>query len=529
MVNLFKYLPNLNYLSTNGKINFAGILLTTGIFNILNGLIFKLPMPLQPMKAIAAEAITQNIDNVYIICSAGLVVGGIVFGIGFLLMIGLTNERLEKIQQSVIPKSLISGIQIGLGLSLCKAGVGYVYSDYMIGVPTFCLMLILMEVNSDKYSESTTKKNPCILEDTKTLTEGNIEEGLDLENSPTSSHYMSNDGENEEIKIHPQSSTDLDSDDNPNTCNVRAATPLLNDQNIVILQKDHLNTSKTKRFCHFPIPVGMIAFFIGIILSVARENNNSLHSSFEKLDHKNEYHDNNSTNTTYANNYSDNAHGAQRPNSTMLHLQLINPSLLWNEGLLNGGLILGLTQLPLTSLNSVVSISDLSEKLYGKKRKVPSVHLAVSVGLTNILFSFLGTMPVCHGAGGLAAQHKFGSRTGWSIIFLGCMKIIVALIFGRNDSLLMVLRNYPHSVLGSMLLFVGTEFCMHSLKGLFQNESKKARDKDVFVLITVVGVQLATNTGWGFLSGFMAHTIMTTISIFSQKCNRQRKTNSQTM
>ena len=109
------------------------------------------------------------------------------------------------------------------------------------------------------------------------------------------------------------------------------------------------------------------------------------------------------------------------------------------------------------------------------------------------------------------------------------MKIIVALIFGRNDSLLMVLRNYPHSVLGSMLLFVGTEFCMHSLKGLFQNESKKARDKDVFVLITVVGVQLATNTGWGFLSGFMAHTIMTTISIFSQKCNRQRKTNSQTM
>ena len=112
---------------TNGKIDFTGILLTTGVFNILNGLIFRLLMPLQPMKAIAAEAITKNIDNVYIICSAGLVVGGIVFGIGFLLMIGLTNERLEKIQQSVIPKSLISGIQVGLGLSLCKAGVGYVY------------------------------------------------------------------------------------------------------------------------------------------------------------------------------------------------------------------------------------------------------------------------------------------------------------------------------------------------------------------------------------------------------------------
>ena len=511
---------------TNGNINFTGILVTTGVFNILNGIIFRLPMPLQPMKAIAAEAITKNIDNVYIICSAGLVVGGIVFVIGFLLMVGLTNDKLEKIQQSLIPKSLICGIQVGLGLGLCKAGVEYVYSDYMIGVPTILVMLILTELDSDRYSESTTKENPCKQEETKNCTERNIEEGLDSQISHFSSHHTSHDGENEEIKIHSQTSTDLDSDDNPNACNMRAATPLLDEQTNMTHLEHHLNTSKVtkqKMFYYFPIPVGLISFFIGIILAVVREDNNSLHSSFEMLDHKNEYLDNDSTSTRDANNYSVNAQGAHGPNSTTLPLQFIDPYLLWNEGLLNGGLILGLTQLPLTSLNSVVSISDLSEKLYGKKRKVPSVYLAVSVGLTNILFSFLGTMPVCHGAGGLAAQHKFGSRTGWSIIFLGCIKIMVALIFRRNDLLLTALRNYPLSVLGSMLLFVGTEFCLHSLKGLFQNESKKARDKDVFVFITVVGVQLATNTGWGFLSGLVAHTIMTTISVCSQKCNKQQK------
>ena len=105
-------------------------------------------MPLQPMKAIAAEAITKNIDNLYIICSAGLIVGGIVLIIGVLLMIGLTNDKLEHIQQRFIPKSLISGIQVGLGLGLCKTGVGFVSADYVVGVPMFCLMLILMEFNS---------------------------------------------------------------------------------------------------------------------------------------------------------------------------------------------------------------------------------------------------------------------------------------------------------------------------------------------------------------------------------------------
>ena len=62
---------------TKGEMSFNFILLSTGIFNILNGIIFKLPMPLQPMKAIVAEAITKNIDNLYVICSAGLVVGGV--------------------------------------------------------------------------------------------------------------------------------------------------------------------------------------------------------------------------------------------------------------------------------------------------------------------------------------------------------------------------------------------------------------------------------------------------------------------
>ena len=128
--------------------SFNFILLSTGIFNILNGIIFKLPMPLQPMKAIVAEAITKNIDNLYVICSVGLVVGGIVFTIGFLLMIGLTNEKLQMFQNRLITRSLISGIQVGLGLGLCKTGARYIQDDYVLGVPMFCMMLLLMGLST---------------------------------------------------------------------------------------------------------------------------------------------------------------------------------------------------------------------------------------------------------------------------------------------------------------------------------------------------------------------------------------------
>ena len=31
-------------------------------------------------------------------------------------------------------------------------------------------------------------------------------------------------------------------------------------------------------------------------------------------------------------------------------------------------------------------------------------------------------IPMCHGAGGLAAQYRFGARTGGSVIMLGALK-----------------------------------------------------------------------------------------------------------
>jgi hypothetical protein len=53
---------------------------------------------------------------------------------------------------------------------------------------------------------------------------------------------------------------------------------------------------------------------------------------------------------------------------------------------------------------------------------VPPQQLAVTTGLMNTLGSWVGGMPMCHGAGGLAAQHYYGTRTGGANVLEGLIE-----------------------------------------------------------------------------------------------------------
>src|SRR3712207_8572781 len=44
---------------------------------------------------------------------------------------------------------------------------------------------------------------------------------------------------------------------------------------------------------------------------------------------------------------------------------------------------------------------------------------SLTSGAMNLLLAPLGAMPMCHGAGGVAAQHRFGARTGLAPVLLG--------------------------------------------------------------------------------------------------------------
>jgi MFS superfamily sulfate permease-like transporter len=118
-----------------------------------------------------------------------------------------------------------------------------------------------------------------------------------------------------------------------------------------------------------------------------------------------------------------------------------------------GGLTRGaIPQLPLTLLNSVVAVCALSADCFPGNGIAPR-RMAASVGLMNLLCAPLGGMPMCHGAGGLAAQYRFGARTGGSVIMLGAIKILVGLLMGASLGSLLVV--YPRSILAIMVLFAG--------------------------------------------------------------------------
>jgi len=121
-------------------------------------------------------------------------------------------------------------------------------------------------------------------------------------------------------------------------------------------------------------------------------------------------------------------------------------SLTWTETVLT----LIVIQLPLTMANSIFSPTLLLRD-YFPNRKIKASQIAASVGWMNLLTCLFGGMPACHGAGGLAAQYRFGARSGLSVIFLGFLKIVMALFLG--GFFMAVARHFPRGLLGLLLLF----------------------------------------------------------------------------
>ncbi|KAM0567360.1 hypothetical protein ACHAPW_006884 [Verticillium nonalfalfae] len=116
---------------------------------------------------------------------------------------------------------------------------------------------------------------------------------------------------------------------------------------------------------------------------------------------------------------------------------------------------MALGQLPLTTLNSVIAVSALATDLLPNMPTPSVTSMGISVGLMNLTGSWFGAMPVCHGAGGLAAQYRFGARSGASVVMLGLFKLLLGLFFGR--SLINLLAEYPQSLLGIMVIAAGLE------------------------------------------------------------------------
>ena len=155
-------------------------------------------------------------------------------------------------------------------------------------------------------------------------------------------------------------------------------------------------------------------------------------------------------------------------------------------------LALVVPQMPMTLGNAVIADMDLSINYFGDAaRRVTGKALCISMALGNFLSALLGGMPLCHGAGGLAAHYRFGARSAGSNLMIGTVFILFTILLGHR--IIAVFNLIPLAILGVLLLFAGSQLALTIL-------DVKER-KDLFVVVVILGITLAANLAAGFLAG----------------------------
>lgn len=118
----------------------TSVLIMFGLMQILTGLRYRIPMPVQPLKAMAAIVIAQKVSG-SILYGAGLAIG--------ITMMLLSVSGLIDWLARIVPKSVVRGIQFGLGLQLATLALKeYVQSDgiagYGLTIVAFVLAVIFL-------------------------------------------------------------------------------------------------------------------------------------------------------------------------------------------------------------------------------------------------------------------------------------------------------------------------------------------------------------------------------------------------
>ncbi|MGD9936029.1 MAG: putative sulfate/molybdate transporter [Methanoregulaceae archaeon] len=121
-------------------------------------------------------------------------------------------------------------------------------------------------------------------------------------------------------------------------------------------------------------------------------------------------------------------------------------------------LLLVVPQALLTLTNSIAATELLARDLLPRPPRADL--LSRMIGLMNLGSVPFGGIPLCHGAGGLAAQYRFGARTGWSNLFAGLLLIGIAFVAGTPESVAL----FPPGLLAALLLAVALTLARHGVQ-----------------------------------------------------------------
>lgn len=156
--------------------------------------------------------------------------------------------------------------------------------------------------------------------------------------------------------------------------------------------------------------------------------------------------------------------------------------------------VLVLPQIPMTIGNAILSNTDAMHEYFGQRAHRASYRsIANSQGIADIISFIWGGIPMCHGAGGLAAMYRFGARSAGANLMIGGIFVLLGLIFGQ--SALFILNLLPLSILGVLLTFSGAQLAL-MIRDLTER-------KDLFVALVMLCIALTTNLAAAFICGII--------------------------
>ncbi len=524
------FIPLTVALARERKIALAPALFWAGVSNIITGYTWDVPMCVQPMKSISAVALTDtssgSVNNVGLnaqsVTTAGILTGGAT------LILGATN--LIEIVNWIVPLTVVCGLQIGVGIRLAAKGMTDIQElpwggGYdCIGMGLACALLSMFWLR-DNASQKDKKKQEQAKNESQRNTPSNELVVTGANSAASSEEDMFQENDNVEMgkvlsnshqletatSTHPGPSVSTTAHTNETFDFTASSAPSSSSRHQKPLSY-YLRQVWTRACCCLnpfpktPHPVGIYLFLIGCIFAAMTLAAAGPDSGYDL--------------PLYF-------FGAPVAINAMKDVTAMD----WWNGFLQGAL----PQLPLTTLNSVISVCCLAHTLYPDKRDpaleqkdrtdavITRKEVSISVGLMNLILVPLGSMPNCHGAGGLAGQHRFGARTGTSVVILGLGKVFLAVFLG--GSALTLLDALPIAVLSIMIAIAGLELVSTGVKVLFEcvqkekektmkqqgNESvneKAILQKNATVAMVTAAVIIALKkTHYGALSGWVVHMI----------------------
>ncbi|MFC1782078.1 putative sulfate/molybdate transporter [Planctomycetota bacterium] len=117
-------------------LNPAGFLVMMGMANIITGLVYRLPMPIEPMKVIAVVAIAQHWSPSMVYASG--------FAMGVIWLIFAATGIMGWMAR-VTPNSVIRGIQAALGVLLAVEALKMISTWWVLGIVSILIVLLLRQ------------------------------------------------------------------------------------------------------------------------------------------------------------------------------------------------------------------------------------------------------------------------------------------------------------------------------------------------------------------------------------------------